>query len=119
MNEIFGGARKRGSNGRTVVQGESDERVIDFVEDGKNIFIVFELPGFRKKDVMVAVKGLELEVHAKRQNPDGVQPYLMQKLGGGVSIKKTLPKFVNSKKFDYTMVNGVLEIKFEKSGGKK
>ena len=33
------------------IKGEEEDRVIDFVEDGKKLYLVFELPGFDEKDV--------------------------------------------------------------------
>ena len=63
---------------------------------------------------MVAVKGRDVEIQAQKKRQEGVQDYLMQKLQQGVLYRKTLPLFLNSKRFSSTMKNGVLEIAFEK-----
>jgi HSP20 family molecular chaperone IbpA len=43
-----------------------------------------------------------------------IQDYLSQKLCQGITIKKTLPKDIETKGFKHTIKNGVLEIIFNK-----
>ncbi len=97
-----------------IITGEKEERIIDFIEDDNKIYLVFELPGYDKKDVLINIKGKELEIKINKKSNEGVQDYLIQKLHQEISIKKILPKFINTKKFTHTMKNGVLEIIFDK-----
>ena len=117
IREFFGGKtglaptmRKR----EHVIRGEEEDRVIDFLETDDAFYLIFELPGYTEKEVMVAVKGRDVEIQAQKKRQEGVQDYLMQKLQAGILYRKTLPSFINSKRFSTTMKNGVLEITFEK-----
>lgn len=119
IREFFGqapSARRR--HREQFIEGEDDDRIIDFIEDNKKIYLVFELPGYEEKDVSVNVEGRNLKVEAKKTNGENIQDYLNQKLKRGVVLQKTIPDFVDSKKFSQTMKNGVLEIVFDK-GRKK
>ncbi len=108
------------SNGRrnAIIRGEEEDRNIDFVEDKDYIYLVFELFGYDEKDVLVQIKGNQLEIKTKKNEEicdlQKVQSYLIQKLCKGIFIRKTLPKFINTKKFKYHLKNGVLEIMFSK-----
>jgi len=97
-----------------IIKGEEEERIIDFIEDNNKIYLVFELPGYNEKDVLINIKGKELEIKINKKSSEGIQDYLIQKLHQEIFIKKILPKFINTKKFTYTMKNGVLEIIFDK-----
>jgi len=97
-----------------IIKGEEEERIIDFVEDNNKIYLVFELPGYDEKDVLINIKGKELEIKINKRRSEGIQDYLIPKLHQGISIKKILPKFINIKEFTHTMKNGVLEIIFDK-----
>lgn len=99
---------------RTIIKGEEEERNIDFVESEDKAYLVFELPGYSEKEVIVFLKGNELEITAKKENGEGMQSYLNEKLKGGIHFNRILPKFINAKKFNKSMKNGVLEIVFEK-----
>ncbi|MFZ5954910.1 MAG: Hsp20/alpha crystallin family protein [Nanoarchaeota archaeon] len=113
IREFFG-PRRGGRERETIIKGEEEDRIIDFIETGKHIFIVFELPGYDEKDISIDTKGKELMIKASKSEDGGVQEYLMSKLKHGILIKKILPPFVDAKKFSHTMKNGVLELKFEK-----
>jgi len=118
MREFFGSSpvvRRR----EEFIRGEDEDRIIDFIEDGDNVYLVFELPGYNEKDIEVTVAGRELEVSAKKENNEKMQDYLSQKLRKGVVIKKKLPNFVNPRGFSYTVKNGVLEVIFKKLAGGK
>jgi HSP20 family molecular chaperone IbpA len=116
----FLGNQNPSSNGfvrhdqNSVIQGEADEREIDFIETKKDLFLVFELPGYNDKDIQVEVNGNELIIAAKKKNIEGVQEYLVKKLRQGTIIKKTLPKFIKPKKYDFNFKNGILEVRFDK-----
>jgi len=114
-NFFGGGAPLRKSRRENVfIRGEEEDRNIDFVEDGNKFYLVFELPGFSEKDLLVTVKNRSLEIIAQKKVGEGIQEYLMEKLGQGISIRKELPGFINPKGFSYTMRNGILEVVFDK-----
>lgn len=115
IREFFGG--RQGVPRRqkeTIIRGEEEDRNIDFIESDENIFLVFELPGYNEKDVIVMVKGKELEISARKNNKEEIQDYLTDKLRRGMVFRRDLPNSVNLKKFSHSMRNGVLEIVFEK-----
>jgi HSP20 family protein len=114
IKEFFGGAATRRQNRDDFIEGEEEDRTIDFFEDEKKIYLIFELPGFTEKDIQVLIKNQTLEVRAQKKDNTKTQQYLIQKLHEGNFIKKTIPKFANSKKFSHTMKNGILEIIFDK-----
>jgi len=97
-----------------IIKGEEEERIIDFIEDNNKIYLIFELPGYDEKDILINIKGKELEIKINKKSSEGIQDYLIQKLHQEIFIKKILPKFINTKKFTHTMKNGVLEIIFNK-----
>ncbi|MCW8966772.1 MAG: Hsp20 family protein [Candidatus Pacearchaeota archaeon] len=97
-----------------VISGESDERMIDFIETDKEAFLIFELPGYRKEDVNVEVSKTEIRVVAKRKVGESVAEYLVQKLSNGVELVKPLPKMIQKKKHELNFSNGVLELRFKK-----
>jgi len=105
---------------RKIIDGEEEERIIDFIEGPKKFYIIFEFPGYEKKDILVFIKNrqLEIKLNKKREEKEKIQSYLSQKLSQSIVIKKILPKFINSKKFKSTMKNGILEISFDKKNKK-
>ena len=113
VREFFGGAPVRRGR-RTIINGEEEDRTIDFIEDNNYVYSIFELPGFEERDINVSIRGKELQIVAKKIPSEEVQAYLAQKLSRGISITKTLPNFVSTKKHKITMKNGILEITFNK-----
>ena len=114
MKEFFGDTkRRRKTNG--FIEGEREERVIDIVDSDKKVYLIFELPGFEKKDILITVKGRIIEINATKHSMEKVKSYLTKKLGSGVTISKNLPQSVNPKKFTYTINNGILEIVFDRN----
>ncbi|MEK6757849.1 MAG: Hsp20/alpha crystallin family protein [Nanoarchaeota archaeon] len=118
VKEFFGqevGRRpKRNQEYEEIIEGEDDERNIDFLESEDYVFFVFELPGYSKEDVNVDVNKNKIEIVAKKNNAENVQTYLIPKLRQGKFIKKILPKSINYKKINHTVKNGILEVVFEK-----
>ena len=112
MKDFFQRSSRQQSN--EVISGEQDERMIDFIETEKKIFLVFELAGYRKEDAKVNVSKNEIEIVVKRKVEESVPDYLAQKLNRGIQLKKPLPKFLNKKRYSWTFKNGVLEIQFIK-----
>ncbi len=113
VREFFGGRPGTRSRRRsTVIQGEDDERTSDYIEGEGYVYFIFELPGYSKEDVDVTVRNGELVVAAQKKDLSKSQEYLKQKLTRGLAIKRTLPKEVKAKKFNFTMHNGILEVTF-------
>lgn len=110
---FFEGVPKRKSYGE-VIEGESEERTIDYIEEGKNVYFVFELSGYSKEDLKIQVKGNELIIQANKRLSEGIQPYLSNKLSQGIYFKKRIPSNVRTKNFEHTFKNGILEVSFLK-----
>ncbi len=116
VKQFFGENNINRGNSRKnrIIESEEDERMIDFIEDDKNAYVVFELPGYRKEDVRVIVEDNEIEVIARRKVGESVSDYLANRLNSGIELKKPLPKNLKKKKFSWDLNNGVLEVKFVK-----
>lgn len=124
INEFLGGRNRDSrvskriySDGEEeIIKGEEEERYIDFIEDEKKVYVIFELPGYSEKDVSVILNGKELSISVKKKqcDVDKMQNYLNKKFCKGMEIKKNLPKFISTKKFSHTMKNGILEVVFER-----
>lgn len=117
VRQFFGDSARvsrRVSNGNRIIEGEEDERMIDFVEDDKKAYVVFDLPGYREEDVRVVIEGNDIEVIARRKVLESVPGYLASRLNSGIELKKPLPKGLGKKKYSWTFRNGVLEVIFEK-----
>ena len=112
FEEFFSPGRRVNRKGQ-FIRSEEDERVSDFIESGNEIYLVFELPGYNEEDIMIMANKGELEIKVQKKSEE-VQSYLSQKLKQGLVMKRTLPKFVDTKKFSHTMKNGILEIKFKR-----
>lgn len=106
--------RVRRKSAGNVLQGEREERVIDYIEEEDYVYFVFELAGYSEEDISVSVKGKELEISASKKDFENVQDYLSSKLSKGIYFVKTIPGGVKSKKFDWTFRNGILEVKFKR-----
>lgn len=115
LREFFG----RDSFGRTkvknnIISGEEDERNIDFIQTDAYVYLIFELPGYKKEDISVNIRGQELIIKAKSKEGFEKESYVHQKMNTGMSITKLLPKFVITKGYKTTFNNGILEICFKK-----
>jgi HSP20 family molecular chaperone IbpA len=118
LREFFGSS-SRGRKGNVFIKGEEEDRNIDFVESENKVYLIFELPGFSQNDVFISVKGNVLEIEARKNQTEGVQDYLNEKLRQGISIRKELPKSISSKNFSHTMKNGILEVVFSQAKWKR
>jgi len=115
VEEFFGRTRPSFARRKEqFISGEDEERVIDFVETDDKVYLIFETPGYTENDVSVVASGNHIEIKAQKKNFDNVKEYLAQKLSHGLHYKRVLPNFISSKKFDYSVKNGILEIIFEK-----
>ena len=117
FNDLFRDFFGRQPQGRSrrksaVIRGEDDERTIDYIEQNGYVYLLFELPGFSEKEVEITITGRELTITAQKKNGEQVQGYLRQKLAQGVTLTRTLPEFVSTKKFTHTMKHGILEVIF-------
>lgn len=111
VREFFQEARPRTSSGN-MVQGESEERKVDYIDEGNRIYFVFELYGYSKEDIKVNVGKGFVEVEAKKKNFEGIQDYIARKLEKGVKIKKEVPG-LKAKDSHWTFNNGILEVEIE------
>ncbi len=109
-----GTSRIRRGNYEEIIGNEREERVVDFIEDESYVYLIFELPGYSEKDILISIKGRELEIIAKKRNIEGIQNYLIEKFNNEIFIRKNLPNFIKTKNFKHTVKNGVLEIVFIK-----
>ncbi|MCH8945974.1 MAG: Hsp20/alpha crystallin family protein [Nanoarchaeota archaeon] len=107
-------SRIRRDDYEEIIEGEVEEGIIDFIENEDYIYLIFELPGYDEKDILISIKGRKLEIIAKKRNNVEVQNYLTQKLNTGFFIKKNLPSFIKTKNFKHTVKNGILELVFIK-----
>lgn len=114
VREFLGGSHIRRASGRGT-SVKRNERIVDFIETEKKVYVVFELPGYEKEDVTVNVEEDKVEISAKKKKPQNAQKYLQSKLSRGIRISKTLPKIADNKKYDYSLKNGLLELEFEKN----
>ena len=114
VREFFGQRPGRSQRTNEIISGEEEERVIDFLETPKKVFLIFEIPGYNKEDVSVRVDKGQIEITAKKKNIENVQTYLSKKLRQGVYFKKLIPKTANSSKFNYIFKNGILEVAFDR-----
>jgi len=114
VREFFQGTGPaRTTSSRNFLKSEKEERVIDYIEEGKTIYFVFELFGYNKEDIKVEVGKDFVKVEAKKKNMEKVQDYLVNKLSKGMKIKKEVPG-LKVKKHNWTFKNGVLEVEVEK-----
>ena len=113
IKEFFEPSSRVKGNG-TIIQGEEEDRNIDFIETRDKIYVVFELPGYGKKDVILNVIRNDIEIKIQKKGDELIQNYLKGKLHEGIFFRRSLPKFVNTKKYKYSMKNGILEVVFEK-----
>jgi len=116
VKQFFGeGNIRRGTSRKNkMIESEEDERMIDFVEDEENAYVIFELPGYRKEDVRIVVEDGEIEVIARRKTAEGVSGYIAGRLNNGIELKKPLPKNLKKKKYELNFNNGILEVVFRK-----
>ncbi len=114
VRNFFGGNQVRRIQQEEFISGEQEDRNIDFVESKNNIFVIFELAGYSKEDIEVNIKGSKLKIIASKKSSDYIKSYLTKRFNDGVTIRKVLPKMINTKNFNYTFKNGVLELVFKK-----
>ncbi|PJE81801.1 hypothetical protein COU58_00545 [Candidatus Pacearchaeota archaeon CG10_big_fil_rev_8_21_14_0_10_32_42] len=112
VRELFHETKPRTSSSRNLFPSEKEERILDFIEEGKNAYFIFEIYGYSKQDIKVNVGKGFVEIEVKRKNFEGIQNYLIPKLRKGIFIRKEVPN-LKIKKYDWTFNNGVLEVQIE------
>lgn len=113
VRQFFGESpqRRRRYNSQREDEQENEPEII---ETNDSFYVIFEMPGYSKEDIIVGIKDRHLEIKAIKKEGEEIMDYLFDKLQKGMIIKKTLPSFISSKNFTFTCINGILEIKFNK-----
>lgn len=114
LRNFFGDERVIAPKEKNFISGEAEDRNIDFIETENNIFILFELPGYTKEDITIDINGDNLVIFAKRKSSNKIEDNLINKLRAGIVINKILPKMIKFKKYNSSMINGILELTFKK-----
>lgn len=114
IRDFFGTPTRKRRREEEFIESEEEDRVVDMIETKDKVFLVFEIPGFSQKDIVVMVKDRKIEIQAQKRITSNVQEYLAQKLQKGMHIKKTLPANVSAKDFTHTYKNGILEVTLKK-----
>jgi len=112
VREFFQESRQRTTSSGDLLKSEREERVVDYIEDGKKVYFVFEIFGYSKEDIKVNVGKGFVEVEANKKNFEGVQDYFVSKLGKKFHVRKTVPG-MRVKNYDWTFKNGILEVEIE------
>ncbi len=100
----FGNVRV--TNAGPVVD-EVREPMVDVFDEGDSVLVVAEMPGVSIKDIVIDVKGNALCISTTKTAP---RKYAVEVL---------LPAAVSVASQKTTFKNGVLELRFDKAGGKK
>lgn len=95
-------------------KSQEEDSEIGFIETPEKVYLIFEMPGFSEKDILIKLKDRSIEVQAKKHHLSHVKDYLAHKLEGGIIISRTLPSSLNQKNFTHTFKNGILEVSFNK-----
>ena len=64
---------------------------IDMVEDGNDLLIIIDLPGFAKKDISLRIVGNTLSINAKREPEENVGTVYYRQRPSVIEKKVTLP----------------------------
>ena len=64
---------------------------IDIVEDGNDLLIVIDLPGFAKKDIKLRIVGDILSINAKREPEENIGTVYYRQRPSVIEKKITLP----------------------------
>lgn len=64
---------------------------IDIVEDGNDLLIIIDLPGFAKKDIKLRIVGDILSINAKREPEENIGTVYYRQRPSVIEKKVTLP----------------------------
>ncbi|MBM3230418.1 Hsp20/alpha crystallin family protein [Candidatus Pacearchaeota archaeon] len=112
VNQMFGG--RTGRRSRVIRREEEEGDTEEFLETDEAYYLILETPGFEEDDAFIKIKGKELEIKLTKKNLEGIKHYLVAKLEQGLTLTKTLPEDANTKNFEYTLRNGMLEVRIPK-----
>lgn len=99
VNQFFGGRRQSQKRYRKIRE-ENEENTYS-IEEKDYIYILIEIPGYRKDDIKVDVRNNILEINVNKTKSEE-------------EIQRDIPSNANPKRFTYTYTNGILEVKFAK-----
>ena len=68
---------------------------IDMIEDGNDLLIIIDLPGFAKKDIRLRIVGNLLSINAKREPEENTGTVYYRQRPSLIEKKITLPISVN------------------------
>jgi HSP20 family protein len=117
----FGGAPLRGLLGE-IGSGGGFSPAVDVYEDGGNICVKADLPGFAKKDLEVKLIDNILEITGEKKSAEKIdqRDYLkFERSYGKFSRTLRLPEGLDSEHVMANFNDGVLEIKIPRVGGKR
>lgn len=97
VREFFGENNKRAQRKESFIKGEEDERVIDFIENSDNAYLIIELPGFSEEDIKVVLEGRTLQIKAQKKELDNIKDYLAKKLARGEIYTRSIPQKIEAK----------------------
>jgi HSP20 family protein len=100
----FGNVRV--TNAGPVVD-EVREPMVDVFDEGDSVLVVAEMPGVSIKDIVIDVKGDVLSISTTETAPRKYAKEVLLPAAVSVASQKT------------TFKNGVLELRFDKAGGKR
>ena len=93
---------------------------MDMFEENNELVIKAELPGVRKKDLDISLKGDVLTIKAEKKEEKEVKDathYTRERRFGRYSRYMTLPTHVDTEKVSATLKKGLLEIRLPKAEG--
>jgi HSP20 family protein len=117
MNRLF--------EGLSPSSGSSSESFplipnVDVSEDDDNFMVTAELPGVKREDIEVTVRGdlLEIRGHKREEQTEQTKhSYVHERSYGSFLRRISLPSEVDSEQCEAKMNNGVLELRLPKAGG--
>lgn len=112
VSQFFGNGSPRRRYKRS--QNEEEERSVDYIESDDFIYVLLEFPGYNEEDISLQVDGGVLEVNGKKKDFEGVKEYLVQRFSESMIYQKKLPENIKAKEFDYSVKNGIIEIRFRR-----
>jgi len=90
---------------------------MDVSEDDHNVYVEAEVPGFKKEEIQVSLRGDELRIvaeHRSNEEPQGTR-WISERRQMRIERTLTLPSSVDPTQVDAHLENGVLRIEMKKS----
>ncbi|HHW44365.1 MAG TPA: Hsp20/alpha crystallin family protein [Desulfotomaculum sp.] len=90
---------------------------VDVYQTSHEFYVLMELPGVRKEDVLLQVVGDRLEIKGTVHNPyHGYQVHFKERFTGTFQRTVQLPDYVDHNQYSAKFVNGLLEIRLPRAG---